>query len=156
MFENAAQLGTLWDQFLLRLVWRKISIWKIYLNFIIQKSKPKRNFRDQTLGSNRINWPYLTWCTQLLCPSNGVGVPIWMVRIRKCHSWTNQWTNWRRSQYSIWKDTSWHLLAPKMLLGDPWPLITIHPAKPTFISDDLVCNMAFITTIWWHWWLAER
>ena len=34
-----------------------------------------------------------------------------------------------------------------MLLGDPWPMITIYPTKPTFISDDLVCNMAFITTI---------
>ena len=34
-------------QFLIRPVWRKISIYGINLNFIIQKSKLKRNYRDE-------------------------------------------------------------------------------------------------------------
>ena len=34
-------------QFLIRPVWRKISIYGINLNFIIQKSKLRRNYRDE-------------------------------------------------------------------------------------------------------------
>ena len=36
------------NQFLKRPVWRKISIWKINLNIIIQKSKLRRNRQDET------------------------------------------------------------------------------------------------------------
>ena len=41
-------------QFLIRPVWRKISIYGINLNFIIQKSKLRRNYRDEIVFQQKL------------------------------------------------------------------------------------------------------